>query len=171
MYPYLKIGFLILAIFIIGIIVGVYYHPLIHAVMEKHWNKIAQEPMTEVLHFCPPSKIVKEHQYDPEVFQVEKLYWQIDYQGWKAPENIGFMQVLINENQNLVCYYRWRNPENEGAYLWMTIQLSPEVNQEVKPYGPHWAVKKEEKQALCNAGINACSFILSESTKRIVSQK
>ncbi|WP_412757131.1 hypothetical protein [Legionella bozemanae] len=43
--------------------------------------------MTEELHFCLLPKIVKEHQYNPEAFQVEKLHWQMDYQGWKAPDD------------------------------------------------------------------------------------
>nr|WP_255666659.1 MULTISPECIES: hypothetical protein [unclassified Legionella] len=161
---------MILAIFVIGVAIGVRYHPLIHVVLEKIWNK-TQEPITETLHFCPPPQIVREHQYNPEVFQVEKLYWQMDYQGWKAPDKVGFMQALINENNNLVCYYRWPNPEDKGTYLWMTIHLSPSVNQLVKPYGSYWTIQKEEKQALCRSGINACGFILSESSKRVIPQK
>ncbi|WP_439405782.1 hypothetical protein [Legionella bozemanae] len=126
--------------------------------------------MTEELHFCLLPKIVKEHQYNPEAFQVEKLHWQMDYQGWKAPDRVGFMQTLINENDNLVCYYCWPNPKDKGTYLWMTIHLSPSVNQLVKPYGSYWTIQKEEKQALYRSEINACSFILSESSKRIIPQ-
>ncbi|KTD40839.1 hypothetical protein [Legionella parisiensis] len=174
MYSYFKIIVLILAIFVIGVVIGVYYHPLIHDVLEKIWNKPEKpmaEPMTEELHFCPPPEIVKEHQYNPEAFQVGKLYWQMDYQGWEAPERVGFMQALINEKDDLVCYYRWPNPKDKGTYLWMTIHLSPSINQLVKPYGSYWTIQKKEKQALCMSGINACGFILSEGSKKIIPQK
>ncbi|AWN73383.1 hypothetical protein LEAN103870_15690 [Legionella anisa] len=170
MYSYLKILFLILVIFIIGVAIGARYHPLIHMILEKIWNK-TEEPVTESLHFCPPPKIVKEHQYSPEAFQVEQLYWQMDYQGWQAPDGVGFMQALINADNNLVCYYQWPNPKEKGTYLWMTIRLSPSVNQLVKPYGSYWTIQKKEKQALCRSGINACGFILSENSKRIIPQK
>ncbi|KTD73856.1 hypothetical protein [Legionella tucsonensis] len=166
MYSYLKIIFLILVIFVIGVVIGAHYHRLIHVVLEKILNKT--QPMAKALHFCPPPQIVKEHQYNPEVFQVGKLYWQMDYQGWEAPNRVGFMQALINENNNLVCYYHWPNPKDKGTYLWMTIHLSPSVNQFVKPYGSYWTIQKEKKQALCRLGINACGFILSESSKRII---
>ncbi|PWY54573.1 hypothetical protein DGG96_11410 [Legionella qingyii] len=165
MYSYLKIIFLVLIVFVVGVMAGVHFHPSIHEYMEKIWNKFTQEKVAEEVHFCPPPNIVQKHQYDPEAFQVEKLYWQMEYQGWKAPENIGFMQALINSNNNLVCYYQWPSPKDKGTYLWMTIHLSPSVHQSVKPYGPYWSIQKKEKQARCNSGINACGIILLESTQ------
>ncbi|CAM3036488.1 Uncharacterised protein [Legionella steigerwaltii] len=168
MYKFLKNSLFILIIFIIGIAVGSYYNPFIQDLMERIGEKTNHGSKTPELHFCPPAAEVVKHQYSSEAFQVGTLYWQMDYQGWKAPDSIGFMQALINQNNNLVCYYHWRNPTEKGTYLWMTIHLSPSVNQIVKPYGGYWA--KEEKQLLCTAGINACAFILSESSKRIIPQ-
>lgn len=171
MSSYLKIVFLVLIVFIAGVAIGVHFHPSIHEFMEKIWNKLTREQIAEEVHFCPPANIVQQHQYNPEAFQVDKLYWQMEYQGWRAPENIGFMQALINSNNNLVCYYHWPNPKDKGTYLWLTIHLSPSVNQIVKPYGPYWIIQKKEMQSICSSGINACGIVLSESTKRIIPQK
>lgn len=165
MYQFLKKCLLILIIFTAGIAVGSYYSPLIQDLMGPIWEKIHQESKNNEPYFCPPAEVIIKHQYNPEEFQAGELYWQMDYQGWKAPGSVGFMQALINHNNNLVCYYRWPNPKDMGTYLWMTIHLSPSVNQVVKPYGPYWTIEKKEKQALCTSGINACAFILSESSK------
>ncbi len=167
-HKYLKNSLLILIIFIIGIALGSHYNLFIQNLMEHIEGEIDHGAGKEKLYFCPTSAEVVAHQYSSEAFQVGTLYWQMDYQKWKAPDNIGFMQALINQNNNLVCYYHWSNPEDKGNYLWMTIHLSPSVNQIAKPYGTYWA--KEEKQVLCTAGINACAFILSESSKRIIPQ-
>ncbi|WP_392537859.1 hypothetical protein [Legionella sp. 227] len=169
MYPFLKNSLFILIIFILGIAVGSYYNASIQELINRAWVKKEQEEKTQELHFCPPAAEVIKNQYHAQAFQVGTLYWQMDYQEWKAPDDVGFMQALINPNNNLVCYYHWPSPKEKGTYLWMTIHLSPSVNQIVKPYGAYWA--KEEKQMLCTAGINACAFTLSESSKRIIPQQ
>lgn len=163
MFRFLKVSLFILVIFIVGISLGSYYSPLIKDLLKSSGDRIYQETRTQEIHFCPPPSDVVKHQYDPDTFQIGALFWQMEYEGWKAPEKIGFMQALINQNNNLVCYYQWPNPKEKGTNLWMTIRLSPSVNQIVKSHGQHWST--QQGQALCNSGINACAFALTESLK------
>ncbi|MCW8386726.1 hypothetical protein OQJ18_09135 [Fluoribacter dumoffii] len=168
MNRFLKNSLLILFIFIVGIAVGSYYNAPIQNFINHVWEKIDHGSQPQELYFCPPAQEVVKHQYNPEAFQVGTLFWQMDYQGWKAPEKIGFMQALVNSSNNLVCYYHWPNPDDKGTYLWMTIHLSPSVNQIVQPYGEYWT--KKESEVLCNSGVDACAFVLSASSKRIIPQ-
>ena len=145
-------------IFVVGGTVGGYYHSFIHALIERIVNITSSHPV----HYCPQPNIVKAQQDNSEEFISDELSWQMEFQGWKVPEKIGFMQALFNEDNTLICYYRWPDPKNRGTNLWMTIHLSPPENQIAKPYGSYWKNLTENTQALCTSGIKACGFILSQ---------
>ncbi|RUR04269.1 hypothetical protein [Legionella sp. km772] len=105
------------------------------------------------LSFCPPTNLVVANQDNPQSFEIKGVHWAIDYHGWQAPEKIGFMQVL-NQDNKLVCYYQWPNPKKKGTNLWMTVKLSPTVNTKIIPYGSYWSKNNQ----LCSAGIDACAY-------------
>lgn len=162
-YSFYRYG---LFIFFLGIGLGWYYSPILNDVWTIIGKKRHPTPTLKI-HFCPPGAEVMKHQYDPEAFQSGGLFWQMDFEGWKGPDKVGFMQALINKNNNLVCYYHWPNPKDKGTYLWTTIHLSPSVNQIVKPYGSYWSTEKDEAKALCMAGINACAFTFPDNSQPI----
>lgn len=174
MPKFLKNSLLILIIFALGLIVGIYFHSIIEFFEERVWENLSTDAQSDI-YFCPPPNTVKEHQYQFKTFQVGKLYWETEYHGWAATNSIGFMQAVINKDNNLICYYQWPNPHDKGTNLWMTVHLSPSVYQKVKIYGSYWQQEQKpeqkQKQISCSAGINACGFLIKESSKRITPQE
>lgn len=66
------------------------------------------------------------------------------------------MQASITEDNNVSCYYQWNNPKEPGTNLWMTVKLSPLVNQKIRSYGSYW--QQDKSTNMCSTGINACAF-------------
>lgn len=143
-----------------GVGVGIYFHDEILSSLTKIHDKLA--PPKRDVYACPSPSIAQAHQYDAGQFQAGNAYWQTDFHGWEAPEKIGFMQVLIDKTHNVICYYRWPNPQDKGSNLWMTIHWVPDGQHIPKPYGPYWVKQKEKNDTNCVAGIHACGFVMSQ---------
>ena len=157
MVSYKKIVFIVLGLAVtfslsVGIFIGSYWHHPITKYIQSLLHKTPND-----IRYCPSTAMVKMNQSNPNSFNTEEMIWTIDFQGWKAPDKIGFMQAIINKENNLVCYYQWPNPQDQGKKLWMTVQLSPLVTQKIKPFGTYWNKVKED-MTLCSAGINSCAF-------------
>lgn len=114
-------------------------------------------PKPQKLWFCPAPDQVSANQSNPDAFSINGVNWVVDYHGWSAPEKIGFMHALITEAGNVSCYYQWNDPKNPGTNLWMTVKLSPLINQKIRSYGAYW--QQDNRSAkICSVGINACAF-------------
>ncbi|WP_058535135.1 hypothetical protein [Legionella saoudiensis] len=143
--------FSLLILILAGLILVLYGHESITSYLQN-WI----HPKPKQLWFCPAPDQVVANQSNPGAFTVNGLDWVIDYHGWTIPEKIGFMQVLITEDYNVSCYYRWSNPKEPGTNLWMTVKLSPLVTQTISTYGSYW--QQDKSSSICSAGINACAF-------------
>ncbi|PJD93514.1 MAG: hypothetical protein CK423_07080 [Legionella sp.] len=145
-------------VFLLGMILGCYNHEWIRSSIA---SLLRLTP--KVVHYCPSPSIVKNHQYHSGAFEENHLSWQMMYQLWESSQEISFMQALIKDNDSLVCYYNWPNPQNKENYLWLTVQLSPEANQAVQPAGLHWSKEQDNDTPLfkCAGGIHTCAFSLS----------
>jgi hypothetical protein len=141
----------LLILIIAGLIMALNWHEQI-ADYVQNWLY----PKPKQLWFCPAPEQTVANQSNPGAFSINGVDWVVDYHGWPAPEQIGFMQVLITEDNNVSCYYQWNNPKEPGTNLWMTVKLSPLVNQKIRSYGSYW--QQDKSTNICSAGINACAF-------------
>lgn len=141
----------LLILIIAGLIMALNWHEQI-ADYVQNWL----HPKPKQLWFCPAPEQTVANQSNPGAFSINGVDWVVDYHGWPAPEQIGFMQVLITEDNNVSCYYQWNNPKEPGTNLWMTVKLSPLVNQKIRSYGSYW--QQDKSTNICSAGINACAF-------------
>lgn len=137
--------------FIGGTLLGMYYQSIAYWI--EHMQTIIQPAQR---HHCPPSDLVVANKNSLDPFQNNELHWKIAYRGWKIPDKVGFMQAIFNDGI-LSCYYQWPNPNEEGTYLWNTVQLLPKAEQTAKPHGPYWK-KYEKNKLMCIAGNDACEF-------------
>ncbi len=160
-------GMFIIIFILIGVFVGRYYHNSIDTLLEGMLEKN--------IYHCPPPSIVEAHRLDTDVFETEKscgeskackaekIYWQMNTHLWEVSSKISFMQAIIGEDHNLVCYYRWPKSDSKKVNGWLTIKLSPKATQMPKPYGAFWT-KKSEDRLLCNAGLHACGFYMGSNS-------
>ncbi len=138
-----------------GTLLGVYQHSSI-----TDWiARVQTITQPAQRHHCPPSDLVVANKNSLDPFQNNELHWKIAYRGWKIPDKIGFMQAIFNDDI-LSCYYQWPNPNEEGTYLWNTVQFLPKAGQTAKPHGPYWK-KYEKNKSMCIASNDACEFILN----------
>ena len=138
------------SVFLCGLLSGYYAHVLVTPMLQ----------VPKVSHYCPSPAVVTAHQDHSRAFEENQLHWKMGFRGWEAPKEISFMQALINENNSLICYYEWPNPNEVGTKLWLTVQLSPTANQMVKSIGLHWSAVKDDNKTIfkCTDGMRSCPF-------------
>lgn len=143
------IGFILSIIFVCGIIFGVIFHIPILSVLHITTTK---------RHYCPYPPFA--NQIKP--FIEDQLTWQVASHIWKAPQEVVFMQALIKDDNALVCYYKWPNPQEEGTYLWLTVELSIPAEQIIIPAGSTWknVHDNDNKVSQCTSGLQSCPFSL-----------
>lgn len=136
------------------IIFGTYFHA---SILSNITDLLHITP--PIRHYCPSPPFA--NQSSP--FVEDKLSWHVESHIWKAPLEISFMQALIKDDNALVCYYRWPNPQETGTYLWLTVELSPTADQIIKPAGLKWKKERQDDTnlSLCTSGIQSCPFSLS----------
>ncbi len=151
---WLLTGLILSITLICGIILGTYFHTSILSSITNIFH--ITPPMR---HYCPSPPFA--NQSSP--FVEDQLAWHVEAQIWKAPQEISFMQALIKDNNALVCYYRWPNPQEKGTYLWLTVELSLNADQIIKPAGLKWKNELNDNTnvSLCTSGIQSCPFSLS----------
>lgn len=154
-----------------GVMTGMHYHDELQQFASNPRDQAKQQPepqeKTEVVKKsnattsfeCPEPETVFQQQKNSASWEAKGLHWSMDYTGWAAPENIGFMQALIDEDdQTLKCYYHWNNPQEPGTKLWNTVKLNAGSFESPISHSLHW--RKRGSSIICDMGIKACAFKL-----------
>lgn len=116
------------------------------------------------VYYCPAPTIVNQYKKANSAWSDQSLSWSVEYQGWKAPAKILFMQALIAKRDNsLKCYYQWPDPKQPSTWLWLVIKFNPQATQLAQPYGQHWESRGSVKQ--CSAGdVKTCAFYINDNS-------